>query len=266
VSTRPAGSPARNRECPFDVCDGSGLIDDPVAKRMTPCACRARLIAERRARDLRALVPKRYRDASWDRPPVTHIRPAIMAAARRYATNVERELAAGRGLWLEGGHGTGKTTLAMLVSQAAIDAGRTVAIYSVPRLLAKIRETFDDDNRDYLEFLDRLTEVDLLHIDDVGAERTNDWVIEQLYAIVNARYEEERSIVLTTNLGRDAMVDQIGARTVSRLEEMCEILPVGGTDLRRPRFDGDEPEAFDGDEATGTGASWQDVGGTTPRW
>jgi hypothetical protein len=59
-------------------------------------------------------------------------------------------------------------------------------------------------------------------------------VLEQLYAIVNARYEEERAIVLTTNLDRDALADQINERTVSRLEEMCEILPVMGADHRRP--------------------------------
>ena len=47
-------------------------------------------------------------------------------------------------------------------------------------------------------------------------------MLEQLYAIVNARYEEERSMVITTNLERDALAEQINERTVSRLEEMCE--------------------------------------------
>ena len=51
-----------------------------------------------------------------------------------------------------------------------------------------------------LGFLDRLTAVDLLHIDDLGAENRTDWVLEQLYSIVNARYEDERAIVVTTNL------------------------------------------------------------------
>ena len=44
-----------------------------------------------------------------------------------------------------------------------------------------------------LDFLDRLTAVDLLHIDDLGAENRTDWVLEQLYSIVNARYEAERA-------------------------------------------------------------------------
>jgi DNA replication protein DnaC len=60
-------------------------------------------------------------------------------------------------------------------------------------------------------------------------------VLEQLYAIVNARYEEERAIVLTTNLERDDLAAQIGERTVSRLEQMCEILPLFGSDQRLQR-------------------------------
>jgi DNA replication protein DnaC len=75
--------------------------------------------------------------------------------------------------------------------------------------------------------------VDLLHVDDVGAEKTSDWVLEQLYAIVNARYEEERSIVITTNLERDELAGQINERTVSRLEEMCTVVPLFGEDARK---------------------------------
>ena len=97
----------------------------------------------------------------------------------------------GQGLWLFGDTGTGKTTLAMLVSKAATETGQSVAIYSLPKLLARIRRTYDDRARSdsYDAFFERLTSVDLLHIDDLGAEKRSDWVLEQLYALVNERYE-----------------------------------------------------------------------------
>ena len=81
----------------------------------------------------------------------------------------------------------------MLVSKPAIEAGHSVAIYSLPRLLARIRRTYDADAGElsYLEFFERLTSVDLLHIDDLGAEKRSDWVLEQLYAIVDERYATE---------------------------------------------------------------------------
>jgi DNA replication protein DnaC len=153
---------------------------------------------------------------------------------RDFARRIDEQLDAGRGLWIFGGVGTGKTTLAMLVSRHALEAGRSVAIYSLPRLLAELRSTFDDDARQsYTELLDRLAAVDLLHIDDVGAEQTSPWVLEQLYALINARYEEERSVILTTNIEqREDLIDQIGERTVSRLQEMCELIPLFGDDAR----------------------------------
>jgi DNA replication protein DnaC len=119
-----------------------------------------------------------------------------------------------------------------------MEADRTVAIYSLPRLLTMLRETYADGSRYSLsDLIDRLCAVDLLHVDDLGAEQSTDWVLEQLYTIVNTRYEDGRALVLTTNLvGADdaeALVRQIGARTVSRIYEICgEPLPLFGTDHR----------------------------------
>ena len=136
-------------------------------------------------------------------------------------------------MWFTGDVGTGKTTLAMLVSKLAMEADRTVAIYSLPRLLAMLRDTYDDDSPYSLnELIDRLCVVDLLHVDDVGAEQTSAWVLEQLYTIVNTRYEDGRAVMLTTNLAEDELRAQIGDRTVSRLNEMCTVLPLHGDDQR----------------------------------
>jgi DNA replication protein DnaC len=165
----------------------------------------------------------------------------VVRYVRSYVDDLDANLEAGRGLWLTGGTGTGKTTLAMLVSKSALAAGRSVAIYSLPKLLARIRRTYDAEHGEdsYLQFFERLTSVDLLHIDDLGAEKRSDWVLEQLYALVNERYEARRSILVTTNLNQDELEEQIGARTVSRLVEMCpDQLPLEGEDHRfRP---GDE--------------------------
>ena len=134
--------------------------------------------------------------------------------------------------------GTGKTTLAMLVSKAALEAGRTVAIYSLPKLLARIRRTYDAEPGEdsYLAFFERLTSVDLLHIDDLGAEKRTDWVLEQLYALVNERYEAQRSMSSRPTSTRRQLEEQIGARTVSRLVEICgDPLPLFGDDRRLRR-------------------------------
>jgi DNA replication protein DnaC len=230
---------ANQPTCPLGVCDGSGWILGPedVAR---PCECRAPRMARRRARGVASALPARYRGVSFDRPPVTDMaadkgRAPVVSAVHSFCEAIGERLDEGRGLWLMGDVGTGKTTLAMLVSKAAAEAGRTVAIYSLPRLLARIRRTYDAESGEdsYLEFFERLTSVDLLQIDDLGAEKRSDWVLEQLYAIVDERYESQRSMVVTTNLEQPALEEQIGPRTVSRLVEICgDPLPLFGEDLR----------------------------------
>ena len=217
--------------CILGICDGSGFLYDERTNTARDCACRPQIIARNRARSLSAVIPERYRDVAFDRFPVTEIEPKVVAATRRYIDRIDANLDAGRGLWFMGPVGTGKTTLAMLVTKAALRAGRSAARYSLPGLLSQIRKTFD--NGSHNDLIERLAAVDLLHIDDIGAEQTTPWVLEELYSIINARYEEQRAVVITTNiLDRDVLCHQITERTVSRLTEMCDELPLLGHDHR----------------------------------
>jgi DNA replication protein DnaC len=223
--------------CPDGRCDGSGFLYDEVRRVARPCSCRPIRLARKRAAAIQGRLPKRFREVSFDREPLPSIErraPYVVRAVREYCRNVADHLDAGRGIWFAGATGTGKTTLAMLVSKSAMEADRTVAIYSLPRLLAMLRDTYADDAAYSLnDLIDRLCSVDLLHVDDVGAEQSSPWVLEQLYTIINTRYEDGRAVLLTTNLDDDALRAQIGDRTVSRLHEMCDApLPLDGDDQR----------------------------------
>jgi DNA replication protein DnaC len=228
--------------CPLGVCDGSGWILGPedVAR---PCECRAERLNRGRSRGISSVIPPRFRGVSFDRPPVSDMSRDLqtklaVSQVRAYIDDLDNQLAEGRGLWVFGGTGTGKTTLAMLISKAALEAGKTVAIYSLPKLLARIRRTYDSEpgGDSYLSFFERLTSVDLLHIDDLGAEKRSDWVLEQLYALVNERYDSQRSMLITTNLQHDELEEQIGSRTVSRLAQICEEVEIVGDDRRWGKF------------------------------
>ncbi len=251
--------PFREQVCPLGVCDGSGWILGPedVAR---PCECRAQRLKRGRSRGVASVIPKKFQGVSFDRPPVsTEIDQVAVRATHRYVDELDENLRIGRGMWFMGDTGTGKTTLTMLISRHALAAGYSVAIYTMPKLLARIRSTYERDTGDdtYLQFFDRLSRVDLLHIDDFGAEKRSDWVLEQLYSILNERYEQERAIVATTNLDRetfdekpaqsrsafpqsDPAVDwirrlekEVGKRTVSRLVEICgDPITMFGPDAR----------------------------------
>ena len=228
--------------CPLGVCDGSGWILGPedVARA---CECRAERLNRGRSRGMASVIPRRFRGVSFDRPPISDMARDFQARAgvaeiRAYLDKLDENLKAGQGVWLYGDPGTGKTTLAMLVSKIAIERNYSVAIYSLPKLLARIRQTYDAEpgGDSYTTFFQRLTAIDLLHIDDLGAEKRSDWVLEQLYALINERYESERAVLVTTNLDEVELKEQIGQRTVSRLVEMCGncMVPMHGDDRREP--------------------------------
>jgi DNA replication protein DnaC len=223
---------ADDERCPHDRCDGTGFVIDEATNTAIDCTCRPLRISRAKSRRLEARLPQRYRDVAFERFPVTEMPQPVVAEVRRYTRDIGANLDEGRGVWLFGDVGTGKTTLAMLVSKAALAAGRTVAIYSLPRLLNLLREAIGSDDGK-LDLLDRLATVDLLHLDDVGAENSTDWVLEQLYSIVNTRYEEQRALVVTSNLGPEELGEQIGERTVSRMLELCAVqIPLYGVDRR----------------------------------
>lgn len=243
--------PFRDQVCPLGVCDGSGWILGPedVAR---PCECRAERLARGRTRGVSSVIPARYRGVSFDRPPISDMARDVNSrlgyqAARYFLDDLDRNLSDGAGLWFMGNTGTGKTSLAMLIAKEALSRGKTVAVYFTPKLLTRIRKTFQatDSNDAYDSFFERLTSVDLLYLDDLGSERSTDWVVEQLYALINERYETEGSTIITSNAtydadidkavkeGEERLIEQLGIRTVSRLVQMCaDPIPLFGQDRR----------------------------------
>jgi DNA replication protein DnaC len=224
--------------CELGVCDGSGWIEtEPGTAK--PCACRGIRAKRAASRKLGTGIPKRFRGVGFDRQPIADMDKGLLTPVRAFIRKIDHNLDEGRGFWFFGDVGTGKTSLAMLVSKATLEAGRSVAIYSMPRLLADIKETYEDrSERSYMQLFERLCSVDLLHIDDLGAEKRTEWVLEQVYAIVNERWQEKKSMIVTTNLLEpDELRAQIGERTVSRVTEMCVQIPIMGRDRREAASD-----------------------------
>jgi DNA replication protein DnaC len=212
-----------NFPCPYGTCDGSGFVLDEEENVARPCRCREQRISLARSRSLLHEIPKKFRHVAFDRDPVNAMDQVLVREVRRFCERIGPNLDEGRGLAFHGDRGTGKTTLAMLVSQHALRAHRSVAIYTAPRLLSEIRMTYEDDaTQSYDALMRRLRGVDLLHIDDLAVARTTEWVLEQLYSVINDRYQDERSIMYTADVANPKdLAEHIGARTHSRLVEMC---------------------------------------------
>jgi DNA replication protein DnaC len=212
-------------------CGGDGFLLDEHGDA-TACECRATRVQRSRTTGVSSVIPRRYRGVSFDRAPVTELSPNVVRPVRDFVRNIDERIERGPGLWIFGDVGTGKTSLAMIASKEAIKRGYSVAIYSVPKLLAEIRGTYDTGS--YSRLFEQLVTIDLLHLDDLGAEKQTEWVLEQLYSLVNERYEQERAMVVTSNVTEAGeLEDQIGKRTISRLMEMTIQVPLFGEDLRQ---------------------------------
>jgi DNA replication protein DnaC len=189
------------RACPFGECDGSTWILDEETNAARPCRCREQQQRRAASGGIGSGIGRRFREVSFEREPIVSLDPVVLRRVRTFVRSIDDHLEAGQGLWFDGPVGTGKTSLAVLVAKAARDAGRSFAMYPVPLLLAEIKRTFDRDSGDnYLAFFRRLCSVDLLVLDDLGAEKQTEWVLEQLYSIVNERWQDRSTIVVTTNL------------------------------------------------------------------
>jgi DNA replication protein DnaC len=193
--------PQETETCPVGECDGSTWVLDETTGEARPCRCREQRVRKAVSGGIGTGIGRRFLEVSFDREPIVSLDPMVLRQVRAFVRSIDEKLDDGRGLWFDGPVGTGKTSLAILVAKAAKDAGRSYAVYPVPRLLAEIKRTFDRDASDtYLGFFRRLCTVDVLVLDDLGAEKQTEWVLEQLYSIVNERWQDRRSIVVTTNI------------------------------------------------------------------
>jgi DNA replication protein DnaC len=222
--------------CPYGECAGDGWILEDGTGEARPCRCRATRVAKARTSSLNRIVPKRYQGVSFDRPPVNQMDPHLVRIVRRYCHGIDAKLDAGEGIGFIGDVGTGKSSLTYLITQHALRADRSVAIYTLPQLLAEIRKTYEDSaSQTYTQLIARLVEVDLLQLEELAVDRrTNEWALEQLYTIVNGRYDNERAIIYTADVEKpEHLADHVGGRTASRLSQMCgEPLPLFGRDRR----------------------------------
>jgi DNA replication protein DnaC len=118
-------------------------------------------------------------------------------------------------LTLVGPPGSGKTHLIEAIGRQFLDQGRTVRYELVAHLLDRLRRSYNSDNENHV------TEVcygaDVLLLDDMGLEKPSDWVREQVTALVDERWRNNRMLIVGTNESHDSIEDKLGSRLASRL-------------------------------------------------
>lgn len=238
--SQPTRCPHCGRELePIVLPDPFGAPEPHVVGR-EPCTCpgavreraeRMREDADRRAREKAERRRRGYERAG--------IKPRFMSAESPAADGLMSGVRGGRGAYIFGPVGTGKSHLAYAVARMAVDGGMGVRVTDMPEIIARIKGTFGtrESEEDVLAGLSRC---DLLVIDDLGKEAPTDWTLTQVFRVVNDRYEAMRPVVVTSQydlkalggrLSRNGDVDTALA-IVSRLSEMCDKREMRGPDRR----------------------------------
>jgi len=201
------------------------------------CDCRRELAGQQRLAD--ANIPRRYQHCTIAN--FAAYNESLEKAVDRAQRIVDTFPATAKGLFLEGQPGVGKTHLAVAVLRQVIQtSGAFGLFYDTRDLLRIIRSTYDASIRTTeLEVLRPVMTADLLVLDDLGAEKTSEWVEETMNLIVNTRYNERRLTIFTSNYqdipddsDPNSLLFRIGFRMRSRLHEMCEFIEMDGADYR----------------------------------
>lgn len=153
--------------------------------------------------------------------------------AKSYVDHFREMEKSATGLLFWGDVGTGKTYLAACIANALIDLEIPVKMTSIPQIMNHMSGLFSEDRN---RFLEELTKPSLLIIDDLGSERSTEYSLEQIYAVIDSRYSSGKPMILTTNLTLEEMEnpgDRSHARIYSRILERCVPVLINGSDLRK---------------------------------
>jgi DNA replication protein DnaC len=135
-------------------------------------------------------------------------------------------------LLLEGGYGCGKTHLAAAIANHAVSKGVPTLFITVPDLLDSLRFAFNDPETTFEQRFAEIRSAHLLVLDDFGTQNATPWAQEKIFQIMNFRYINKLTTVITTNL----MLDAFEGRVRSRLQdaEFVRHLKISAPDYRRP--------------------------------
>ena len=139
-----------------------------------------------------------------------------------------------RNLFLYGTVGTGKSFLSCCVAKELLDSGHSVLYFSSVTLFESIAKNYFSykTKEELYNTYEDLYNCDLMIIDDLGTELTNDFVATQLFTLLSERHIRKKSTVISTNLSLEELSERYSDRIFSRITSNYELCKLTGADIR----------------------------------
>ncbi|MBI1387669.1 MAG: cell division protein ZapE [bacterium] len=224
--------------CP--LCDGYGHIIDEKGAR--PCECVRNEIAQGSINDAR--VPQRYTHETLESFQIeTSKMRALLEVARQYVDGYSASNT--RGLYIYGPTGVGKTHIAIGIMKALMEKGFSGVFYNIADLLDAIRATYDPKmDSDSKPVIEEQLQRQILVLDDFGVQKTSTWVADRLYALINRRYQDCRTLIITSQMAEHDLRMRVDPALSSRIISMCKVIEVRGDDFRTRSHESRRPGKF----------------------
>ena len=240
-------------ESGLKICN---ICGDPIqkvvnifgAKHIVPVMCRCRiekkekekLEQENKEKQLRlerlitnSLMDEKFKKETFENWDLKKGDNQLRKVGEKYCDNFKKCKEKGLGFLFIGNPGNGKTYLSNCIANRLLENYIPVISVSINSLLDRIRKTYNTWGQEAEdEIIRRLSNADLLIIDDLGTEQLTDWSRSKIYNIIDSRYRNELPLIITTNKTIEDINEDYGKRTADRILEMCTTMKFNKKSLR----------------------------------